>query len=272
MYQRAAHSLGFGSIFLGLLALSVSWIPGIGLLGLPFSIGGLLLALGGGLVAVSRRGNGIGYALTGALVCVVAIAYSLLSAKPLTHRVGGFSIDEPQPAAPEEKPESEELPTVWTPGTQPIQVGDALVRLGSATVRNVPLVGRNGDSSSTPTPYLMVPVWVSNVGKNRKLDYQGWGSAGPSGSATLTDEFDNDYRRVLPSDSLGRVLGQLQEVEPLYPGDMVSDVIVFEAPVEGVRELRLRLESANVGGEGNLQFSIPGGSIKRRLVRIETEE
>lgn len=153
MQERAAHSLGIASMLLGLLALSFSWIPGIGLFGLPFSVGGLLVAAGGIAVSCTRRGSGIGYSLAGALISAVAVAYALLAASrmptlPLV-RVNERAIE---PIADE--PESPPAAVVWTPANQPLHVGEVSVRIGTPAVRHVKTIDHRLRFSNQPRPLL----------------------------------------------------------------------------------------------------------------------
>jgi hypothetical protein len=72
--SRAAHSLGIGSVVLGVVGLMLSFMPCVGWIGLPLSALGLLLGVAGGAVAVSRGGHGIGFPITGFAVSGLALA------------------------------------------------------------------------------------------------------------------------------------------------------------------------------------------------------
>jgi hypothetical protein len=74
----AALGLGVGSMILGLVALLFSLIPCIGLYSLPLSGVGLLLGVGGGIVAVSRGGRGIGFPIAGSAINAAAITVALV--------------------------------------------------------------------------------------------------------------------------------------------------------------------------------------------------
>lgn len=68
--SHAAHSLGIASFVLGILSFFVCWIPLIG-----FGFGGLGLVLGiiGLILAVVRKGSGIGYSIAGIAVSSIAV-------------------------------------------------------------------------------------------------------------------------------------------------------------------------------------------------------
>jgi hypothetical protein len=71
--SRAAHSLGIASVILGILAFLICWIPLVGAIGMPLGALGLVLGTLGVLVALFRRGSGIGFAIAGSAICAVAV-------------------------------------------------------------------------------------------------------------------------------------------------------------------------------------------------------
>ena len=80
--SRAAHSLGIASTILGILAFLICWIPLVGAIGIPLSGLGLLLGAIGVILAVARRGTGIGFSIAGSAICSIAllIAFVMTSA------------------------------------------------------------------------------------------------------------------------------------------------------------------------------------------------
>jgi hypothetical protein len=63
----------------GVLSLLVGWIPFLGLLAMPTAIIGLLLAGFGFVIALFKRGKGIGMPLLGAGICIAAFILPILS-------------------------------------------------------------------------------------------------------------------------------------------------------------------------------------------------
>jgi len=63
--SNAAHSLGISSLVIGILSFFICWIP---IIGMPLSGLGLLLGVGGLVMALTRRGSGIGYSIAGSAV------------------------------------------------------------------------------------------------------------------------------------------------------------------------------------------------------------
>jgi WD40 repeat protein len=82
--SRAAHAVGIASLVLGCLTLVLSLIPCVGMLSLPLSALGLLLAFVGVIVCVVRKGSGIGFPIAGAavngLALVIGASWALLAA------------------------------------------------------------------------------------------------------------------------------------------------------------------------------------------------
>lgn len=70
---RTVRSLGIASLILGSLALLICWLPMIDVLGTALGGFGLLLGTVGLVVSIIREGDGIGLAITGAAVCLVAL-------------------------------------------------------------------------------------------------------------------------------------------------------------------------------------------------------
>lgn len=76
--DRASHSLGIASLVPGASALPFSLIPCIGMLSLPLSCSGLLLGIGGGILAVARKGRGIGFPLAGSATSGLALIFGVV--------------------------------------------------------------------------------------------------------------------------------------------------------------------------------------------------
>ena len=72
--SQAAHSLGIGSVILGIVSFLVCWIPFIG-----FFLGGLGLLLGiiGLVLAFARNGTGVGFAIAGSAISSISVIVGL---------------------------------------------------------------------------------------------------------------------------------------------------------------------------------------------------
>jgi hypothetical protein len=122
------------------------------------------------------------------------------------------------------------------------------------------------DSDAPPTKskkdYLLVKLTIENLSDSKKLDYKTWGgsaSAFVAGSpddgnrkAIITDDLGNTYKRL----NLGlnfRLIGQLS-AESIFPGKSVTDLLVYERPVDKATHVNVELPPAAYGGDGTLKL------------------
>jgi hypothetical protein len=279
----------------------------------------LLLGIVGLLVAVFRKGSGIGFAIAGSaisgLALFVAVGSTVVAGKAL--EVGAKSMstamkegdrtnqevipagepepvraaaeprprqlkdkfvpapqtleprqDEPAPEAgqpqqgaapapgPTKEPESE---AQWASATDTVRQGDVTVRIKSVVIGKVPLKDQiRGSRSASADPLLAIEVEIANVGLNKKVQYQTFMGRGFSlglDYTTLRDNFDNIYKRIdfgFSSKPTGAT-----ESESIYPGKSITDVLIFEPPIETAQYLNLELPAQNFGGTGMLRIRIP---------------
>jgi len=246
---RRTSSFGVVSFVLGILAFLFCWIPFIGVLSIPLGALGLLLAILGFFVALSRRGAGIAYPIAGALMCGFALVVAVNALMGMSNALHGIRPSEARPNRAK-----------WTPATQEVEQGDVQVRVVSASVGIIPLQG--GFSSSVPESsesYLKVVLEVSNLSQNKKVDFTTWMGRDFSLAhdyASIRDEHGNVYKRI--DFGLGtRAQGQFEQGS-IYPAKSVADVLVFQPPVSDAEHLYLELPAGNFGGEGLLRFQIGG--------------
>jgi energy-coupling factor transporter transmembrane protein EcfT len=144
----------------------------------------------------------------------------------------------------------------------PVRISDVEVTVERITVEKVRV--KDFGESLSEEPHLTVRLVVSNLSGVKKLSYSGW--AGKTMSfgehfATLQDEHKNSYKRI--HFGLGsRIVGQVNN-EDIYPGKMLSDLLIFEVPVDAATMLFLRLPGNTVGVESDFEFSIPISSVQR---------
>jgi regulator of protease activity HflC (stomatin/prohibitin superfamily) len=110
----------------------------------------------------------------------------------------------------------------------------------------------------TSEPYLWVKITIENKSKTKKCDYMGWSAdiITIDKRASVHDELGNTYRRI----SFGitdKVVGQLPRGDSIYPGKSLADVLVFEVPVDGAKELRLTLPAQQIRENEDVTFTIP---------------
>lgn len=138
-----------------------------------------------------------------------------------------------------------------------IKLGDVTVRVTSAKVGTVKGSGIFGESSSDKK-YFQMAVQLTNGSRTRKLEYTPWMSPQlvVAPRPKLYDDLGNQYRGV-DFGFASRVEGQAQGLQAIYPEKSVSDVLVFEVPVDAAPLVRLELPAENVNGTGLFRFKIP---------------
>jgi hypothetical protein len=254
---RRSSSLGIVSLVLGIVAFLFCWIPLVGILSIPLSALGLLLGAIGLLVAVHRRGSGIGYPIGGAAVCGLALAIGIAQATVIAAPL--FVASELA-----ERAKAISDPAAWVSANQPLKIGDVQVRVVSATVGKIRMKGSLADGYESADSYLKLVIEVSNSSQDRKLDFASWMGSDFSISrdyASVRDNHNNLYKRI-DFGFTTRAEGQIDR-ESLYPGKSVRDVLVFEPPIRNVEYLRLELPAKNFGEDGMIRFQIPAEMIKQ---------
>ncbi len=140
---------------------------------------------------------------------------------------------------------------------EPVRQGDVEFRVIGVHRGKVPLRDWLGDRTTSKDELLVIEIQVSNLSQTKKLEYRSWMGedfAFDRDFATLQDNFGNHYKRI--SFGIGtKVVGQA-ESDSLYPLKSVSDMLVFELPVNNAEYLNLELPAKNFGGEGMIQLRI----------------
>ena len=154
-------------------------------------------------------------------------------------------------------------------GKGAIRQGDLQVQISKISIGRVPLETRTGwlwvQDSWSQDNLLMIQLELLNTSPTRKLEYRPWSGKDISFErdyATLRDNLGNSYKRIgfglrsLP-------VGAVEQSESIYPKKSVTDVLVFELPVDTAEYLRLELPAKNFGGTGMLRLQIPKAMIQR---------
>jgi hypothetical protein len=295
----AAHSLGVSSLVLGVLSFFVCWIPFIGM---PLSGLGILLGVGGLVMAVARKGSGIGYSIAGSVVNAFGffMAFAFMTvvsgmfnavdsamneiAKPpkqatpvvqaapvVTALPNGGETTEtnPQPISSTETPiETKQPPApaapAWTAADTPLQLGNVQVRITKVTVGKVPLHREIVDKDGVSEDELLA-VWleIRNTSERKKIDYRGW-MDDYSSLLDVDAEMTDDVENRYRAIRFSATL-KVKDTETntsIYPGKSIKDAVVFEKPIEGVQFLRLKLSAKGCGENGEFRFEIPKEMIR----------
>lgn len=160
--------------------------------------------------------------------------------------------------SPGESPPDEE----WADSRNALRQRDLEVKITEATVSFVPLEDFSNRSGKSKERLLMIRLEITNTSSSRKVDYRGRGApfADVLSRASLRDEKGNHYKRC-DFGFANRVVGQVRDAESIYPGKSLSDVLVFERPVDGFATLLFELPANAFGGSGKLRFKIASGSV-----------
>jgi len=293
--SKMSHSLGIGSLVIGFLAFFVCWTPFVGVF---FAGIGFLLGAAGVVIAVQRKGSGVGYSIAGSAVSLVALviggvvtAGTSAVVLSLYEAAVGSSAeaiqaeradkveqntenpDTPENVIPVEEngvdksvPPAAKNDPLWKDASFHQVIGNVRISITMVVTGTVPLrAGILDRESESLNELLMVWLKIENISKRTKIDYSGWMSKYASLrdiDASLTDDVDNRYRQINFS-GLSTVHGATPS-ESIYPGTAIEDAIVFELPVKGTRFLRLKLTSNAFGEEGDIRFQIPASMIVRK--------
>ncbi|MFQ5731362.1 MAG: hypothetical protein ACE5KM_05335 [Planctomycetaceae bacterium] len=133
-----------------------------------------------------------------------------------------------------------------------VRVSVSKVSVGKVALKNL------GQESESKDALLKIELKIENLSDAKKTTYKSWGSRFTDFSseerARLTDNLGNKYT----NSHFGfgaTVVGQLK-TESIYPVKSVTDVLVFEAPVQKATILKLELPASAFGGTGMLRMKI----------------
>lgn len=288
--NRGSSPLGIAALVMGILACLTCWIPVVGLLTIPLSLIGLFLAFIGLIMAAVSKKTGFAFPISGGLLCVIAVVIAFLSTSGFTKAVSAATAKAQktnQSVVPKGKsvftPTAQHVPSTsaareiakfthpappaeqWTSAVNAVKQGDVQIRITDVSVGKTAVKDMFGRASESTEPNLSITVELSNLSAAKKMDYRTWrGSDFSFGEkhATLIDDNDNNYKRV-GFGSSSTLVGGIQSIESIYPGKTVTDVLVYEVPVDAAKWLRLTLPAQNLQGDGMLRFEIPASMIRR---------
>jgi hypothetical protein len=193
----------------------------------------------------------------------------------------------PEEPAPQPKPEPEGTPAGPPPAKveridaapKSIAFGDrqeidsVVVWAKRAEIAQVllrdPLSGKPGASTEK---HLIVWLGIENESATKKVNYRTWAPELPFGNdaALLRDEFGNIYKRVMFGVGVEPLLRMRSA--SIYPGKGITDVLVFELPIEKATRLDLELPGENVGVDGIYRFRIDVRKLRTSGYKEPAEE
>lgn len=253
--DRPSNSLGIAAIVLGILAFLICWIPLIGLIGVPLSGLGMILALIGLLAALFRGGTGIGYPIAAVaingLALFMAISITMATGEALSSMSEAINESRESDRATNQQVVNDNGEIVrgggkandpgravnpaddWADADETVQQGDIRVHVESVSIGTIDVTDIFGDKATSENKHLKINLRIGNVGDSKKIDFQGWSGADftfDRDFATLKDNLGNSYKRITFGSS-SKIDGQVKR-ESIYPESSITDLLVFEVPIE----------------------------------------
>jgi len=256
-----SNSMGIVSLVVGILSLLLCWLPmmNLGLFGLVglvvasqqrgvsigFPLGGLGLSIVG-LVLAFQMDNGFQKMKTAVKTAISDIDEDLAAGKP----GGGRNL--PGQSAKDESGE----PKRYADATKIVLTrGDVSMKVTGVRLGNATRFGINGKQEVGP--YLLIELRVNNRSETKKVDFKGWSNGldflGPK--CSLVDEHGNNYAHMRTA--VGETWDGPVSRETIAPRGMMTDLLIFEPPVDAAQELRLEIPAAPLGPDGWYRFKIP---------------
>jgi len=280
--QKRTSSLGVVSLILGVTAFLICWIPFIGMLSIPLSGLGLLLAVIGVCLAVARHGAGIGWPVGGGVVSGIALMVAFAqvavisgAADAIQKSADNSNRTKQEIISPDGSGNAQSISrnnqtmaneTEWASAQNAVRQGDMQIQVVHVLTGKIPLRSNfDGTAEESDNDLLTIHIELKNISSTKKIGYQTWQGKDLSFTrdyATLQDNFGNGYKRVTFGFST-TLVGQT-DVDSIYPGQKISDIIVFELPVGTIKYLNLELPASNFGGEGMIRLRIPVAMIRSR--------
>ncbi len=262
---------------------------------------GLLLGVSGLIIAVVRKGAGIGYSIAGSAVSAISLILGLAFAAALSSLFAGMnkgmhaqdttaqaqpvsksdstvtgpqSIDSGAPASNTAAEHATGNPTATTPVPSDEKsliaadkyggkLHDIYVKIDGARTGKVPLHSSMGDDGESEKTFLTIWLTVQNKSDRKKLDYRTWG---PDASSIFESgvSLKDDAGNTYKRVNFGfseKIKGADGSAS-VYPGKEIRDAIVFELPIDKLDYVEPVLPGKNVDEEGELRFRIPKAMIR----------
>lgn len=160
----------------------------------------------------------------------------------------------------------------YAPTDQTLSQNDLQVQIQSVKVDFVNI--KSFGSTLSKDKLLVISLKIKNNSNSKIINFQGWSAKEldfDSNRARIKDDHDNHYKRI--HFGLGsKIDGQVNQPESIYPQKDITDVLVFEPPVNNANILFLELPAEQFGGEGSLKFKITREFFDQELIQKNKEE
>lgn len=140
-----------------------------------------------------------------------------------------------------------------------VVLGDVGVSLHAVAVERVAVRGL-GERGESDRAHVAFAVKVHSRSRSRKVEYDPWIKLF-STHCRLTDDRGNEYRPI-DFGIFTDIEGRQETLTAVYPGEPVSDRLVFQRPVPAAQSLLLELPGDRVGATGTYRFRVPASAWK----------
>lgn len=173
--------------------------------------------------------------------CFIGCAGAVSPPKDGGPKAGEAPADQPPKAAQSDKPAPKADPPVPDLSKTDVRQGDLAVTLRASGVSKVRFRIQKATVDSDEECFW-VAIYITNQSKVRRLEYRGWATQRPTlHLARLTDEHGNRYKRISSGAGSGASIeGQIDHAT-INPGEYVTDLLVFEKPLDVAARLTLDL-------------------------------
>ncbi|HTV47281.1 MAG TPA: hypothetical protein VMG59_02445 [Phycisphaerae bacterium] len=149
----------------------------------------------------------------------------------------------------------------FTASNKPITQNGIEVQIVSVLVENVRLERFGGYFSQSPDQQLVIKVQIINQ-TGRQLSYQTWrGDITGLTGATVQDDQGAQYPQTPPPEGF-TVFGAAADTANINAGQALSDILTFQKPNPGARNLYITLPGSNVGAPQDFDFVAPAPAAK----------
>jgi hypothetical protein len=251
-----SNSIGISSLVLGVLSMFVCWMPFISWI---VSGLGLLLGMIGISLAIFRKGKGVGYSIGGSVLsgtCLLIWIVFLSAVSQVAKEIK--EADKPVAQRTAKAAEVRKSQSTWSDVSMSSKLGDIKATITSVTLGKYALVSEIGkDEYLSDEPGLAITISFTNLSDAKKISYssytQDYAASLHGLKMNLEDEHGNRYRQIGTSN----VKGAVKYTESIYPQKSISDMLVFEAPVDAAKEFRLVMSGKSVSENGDFKLKIP---------------
>lgn len=260
--EPKTSSLAKASLFMGIAAFVIAWIPFVGMITMPLSIIGLIMATISVVFIALKKSSGAGYAISGLVVCGIALYIAsawVYAASEIGEAIEG-SDGKSQKVVSSKGDEIKVVEEIWADASEAVQLENIQVKVISTQIGNVPIKTIGGRSESEDNA-LMIELEIKNVSETSKANYNSW-LGGIAKRAGVKDNFDNVYRPI--DYGFGNTVAGSVKSDSIYPGKSITDILVFEEPIAKAEYLNLELDGGQVGVKGRFKIRIPNSMVERK--------